>query len=439
MFAFAMPPLPTAAQLLPGQILYAGQGILSSSGRFLLAMQTDGNLVLYDLGNGNVAYWASNTSGSGANALAMQGDGNLVVSRNGVAVWSASAGNHIPNSHAVLQDDGNFVLYIDDNETNPVWSSATSTSPSFLASIENSISGAVDSLVSTVGDVPGVSWAGEQLRDFASTSVGQWFLRIVASSVTGALVPYVGPQLASIAFAIPGLAKGDTFASAWTQEEIWRIEQTAQILAGSVAQQLSAAALAELQPYLDQLQGLSTQLETSVQQILADAGGTIPMAQNLIGQYVQRYGAQALARFSAEITHARQDITQAAWDAVMHTNSFARDAVPSFTAPSPFDNVTIRAQAARPGKRFDPITGMEITQSPLINPRAVGGLVSKQGAASSSSTAKTVATGAAVAGAAAIGGTAIAAWLTHTAYGVLWSRIWNATGGRVVKDLRKRL
>ena len=55
-------------------------------------MQDDGNFVLYDVNNGPV--WASNTSGNPGSYLAVQEDGNLVVySQDGTALWATNTGN----------------------------------------------------------------------------------------------------------------------------------------------------------------------------------------------------------------------------------------------------------------------------------------------------------------------------------------------------------
>jgi hypothetical protein len=65
--------------ILPaGQELQAGQDLVSSGGQYTLDMQTDGNLVVY--GNGCVIWASGGTAGTGSNDyLAMQGDGNPVI------------------------------------------------------------------------------------------------------------------------------------------------------------------------------------------------------------------------------------------------------------------------------------------------------------------------------------------------------------------------
>jgi hypothetical protein len=48
------------SSLSPGKGLNVGQWLCSTDGRFLLSMQSDGNLVIYQ---GSAAIWASNTGG----------------------------------------------------------------------------------------------------------------------------------------------------------------------------------------------------------------------------------------------------------------------------------------------------------------------------------------------------------------------------------------
>lgn len=75
-------------------------------------MQTDGNLVEYSNGT---ALWASGTGGTGSsNHAIMQTDGNLVVySGNGTALWQSGTGGHSGTGEFTLdlQNDGNLVIY----------------------------------------------------------------------------------------------------------------------------------------------------------------------------------------------------------------------------------------------------------------------------------------------------------------------------------------
>jgi hypothetical protein len=111
------PPAPTGCgALLAGQALVAGTGqstVSSCSGQYTLAMQGDGNLVLYHNGVGPV--WASGTSGQVAVTAVMQGDGNLVVNRGfgdytPDVIWATNTYGQ-PGSVLRVQDDGNLVVY----------------------------------------------------------------------------------------------------------------------------------------------------------------------------------------------------------------------------------------------------------------------------------------------------------------------------------------
>jgi len=104
--------------LTSGSTLPAGSSLQSADGRFVVAMQDDGNLVLYAEGR---AVWSNGFAGlppgSFAGWLAMQTDGNLVQyapqGRNPttqVAWWNTRTHGN-PGARAVIQNDGNFVVY----------------------------------------------------------------------------------------------------------------------------------------------------------------------------------------------------------------------------------------------------------------------------------------------------------------------------------------
>jgi len=93
-----------ANHLNNGQQMHSNQYILSDDGRFVLLMQTDGNLVEYTASG---SLWASNTAGHPGAYLGMQSDGNVVIySSSGTALWSTG-----PKGIQVLkiQTDGNLV------------------------------------------------------------------------------------------------------------------------------------------------------------------------------------------------------------------------------------------------------------------------------------------------------------------------------------------
>lgn len=63
----------------PGEIPTGG-ALRSPHGRYLLVMQYDSNLVLYDLVKNRLPLWATNTSGHGVNCFAvMESNGNFVL------------------------------------------------------------------------------------------------------------------------------------------------------------------------------------------------------------------------------------------------------------------------------------------------------------------------------------------------------------------------
>ncbi|MGH8081733.1 MAG: S8 family serine peptidase [Lysobacter sp.] len=100
---------PTACgRLLPGEGLNNETSLFSCDGRFQLAMQGDGNLVLYASSG---AWWSSVTGGIGPSSAILQGDGNFVVYTGGfTATWSsATSGQSV--SQLLVQDDGNVVIY----------------------------------------------------------------------------------------------------------------------------------------------------------------------------------------------------------------------------------------------------------------------------------------------------------------------------------------
>jgi hypothetical protein len=116
---------PTAwcGSLRPGEALLAGDKLWSCDKRFYLTMQTDGNLVLYQSQNGlTTALWSSGTWLSTGNVAMMQDDGNFVLyDATRTPIWSSSTWGW-QNSYLAVQDDGNLVIY---NGTIPLWASQT--------------------------------------------------------------------------------------------------------------------------------------------------------------------------------------------------------------------------------------------------------------------------------------------------------------------------
>jgi hypothetical protein len=107
-------------RMAAGQGLTVGQTLRSCDGRFQLAMQFDGNLVLYQ---GGSALWSSNTYTSTGYAAVMQNDGNFVLYDVNQRALFASGTWGRPGSTLALQNDGNLVVY--DSGSRPLWASNT--------------------------------------------------------------------------------------------------------------------------------------------------------------------------------------------------------------------------------------------------------------------------------------------------------------------------
>ena len=116
-------PMAVACGLNPGERLGAGHSLGSCDGRFELAMQTDGNLVVYQRSPFR-ALWSSRTNGRGGEVAVMQADGNLVVyTAGGRPLWSSRTSGH-SGSALAMQNDGNLVVYAP--RSIATWSSGTS-------------------------------------------------------------------------------------------------------------------------------------------------------------------------------------------------------------------------------------------------------------------------------------------------------------------------
>ncbi|NUO74431.1 MAG: hypothetical protein HOQ32_00310 [Lysobacter sp.] len=112
--------VPSCGRLNPRDWRETNGTLTSCDRRYTLAIQGDGNLVLYKQNVG--AIWANHIYGSG-HTLHMQTDGNLTVRNSANQVrWASNTGG---NRGAVLmvQNDGNVVVY--DYQRKPLWSTGT--------------------------------------------------------------------------------------------------------------------------------------------------------------------------------------------------------------------------------------------------------------------------------------------------------------------------
>ena len=113
---------PAQADRLTAKEGLAVGGSLRSPNGFVLALQGDGNLVVYT--QHELPLWASNTAGhTDVWYLQMEPGGNLVLhDQNDLAMWASGTDGH-PGAWAVMQGDGNFVIY--DAANKPLWATNT--------------------------------------------------------------------------------------------------------------------------------------------------------------------------------------------------------------------------------------------------------------------------------------------------------------------------
>lgn len=197
--------------------------------------------------------------------------------------------------------------------------------------LTDAIADGANALVDAAHTIPGVDFLGEQLKDFAGTPVGKLLLTAAAGSLTSGLAHFVGPQLASIAFALPGVLRAEPFDKAWLSEFVSRVKKTAEILGGGAGEAAGKAFSSGVQPALDK--------------IMND-----PATKDLIakGADIQKI---------ADAAGVRADSMQAAIDLVKRAgSSFATKGVPSLDV----NGVPTLPIPQKDGILFDPATGRAI-------------------------------------------------------------------------------
>jgi hypothetical protein len=110
--------------LCQGRTLNPGGRLVSPNGQYHVEMQPDNNFVVYRQGTGTsrTPLWHSNTWNSGANQAIMQDDGNLVVYADTSAKWKSGTSGQTGN-WLRMQDDGNLVVYGSSGTNSPRWAS----------------------------------------------------------------------------------------------------------------------------------------------------------------------------------------------------------------------------------------------------------------------------------------------------------------------------
>jgi len=104
-----------------GDELGLGQSL--QSGAYTLTLQNDGNLVLSEPGG---VVWATNTHEQGVNRAVLQQDGNFVLYKaDGAGAWSTRTNGKGEVARLILQPDRNLVMYGADGSA--MWSSGTMT------------------------------------------------------------------------------------------------------------------------------------------------------------------------------------------------------------------------------------------------------------------------------------------------------------------------
>jgi endonuclease/exonuclease/phosphatase family metal-dependent hydrolase len=116
-------------RLTAGHTLEQGHYIRSANGQYKLIVHENGDLVLLNIAGQTL--WHTNTPGSGATVLAMQGDGNLVLYRDGSPVWDTDTATYstaiYPALALIVKDDGNVALETSANT--PIWQTKYATPP----------------------------------------------------------------------------------------------------------------------------------------------------------------------------------------------------------------------------------------------------------------------------------------------------------------------
>jgi hypothetical protein len=109
----AAAPIPSASDnLVGGEYLFPGQGLVAAGCFYHLEMQGDGNLVTYG-GGSSSAIWSAGTQNRGGYAVLQGNDGNFVIRNwNDQAVWFTGVTGH-PNAFIRQQLDSNLVEYDD--------------------------------------------------------------------------------------------------------------------------------------------------------------------------------------------------------------------------------------------------------------------------------------------------------------------------------------
>lgn len=187
--------------------------------------------------------------------------------------------------------------------------------------------------------IPGMDWAGDQLKDFAKTGFGEWCLRVVATYGYYVTAPYLGAQLAAVSFALPGVAKAEPFVESWIKETIDRVIKTINILLkmfGTQIPQLGAATSEAFNKWLAE----NPQIQSFVQDMTAQGQAAFGVLRDKLGaelckqikdgiagalesaqqKLLAEYGMPPDFRKLAREAGIREDNAASAYDLLMRTH-----------------------------------------------------------------------------------------------------------------------
>lgn len=333
-------------RLLEGQSLVKGDYIINAPKTAVLVLQKDGNLVLYRVSD-KAALWATNTVGQGCpRATPHRGNFELYKPDNSIAWTSAwDADWKWGNGTLILQEDGDLTVR---SGNQVMWNSYTY---GLRFQSDNKKTGwrplhildVPAGAISAVGHwVPGVDWFGDELKDFANSTGGKIVMTAfttmnfdILSSAIGVFT-IAAPQIASLTFAIPGLARGEPFFQAWLTEFLSRVKQTIEILGADVGAAVGKEMMAQIQPAYDQI-------------TKALGNSTDVLNKMITNLEAQGNGVEQIAKLAG----VRTDVFQSAIDAAKkQVTSFGKRELSTLLG-----DVNVLIQEASDGLLFDPLTG----------------------------------------------------------------------------------
>lgn len=110
-----------ASTLVRGQPLGRGESIYSPNQKARLTHQGDGNLVLYRTSD-NAPLWYTGTVGQSTTHAVQQEDGNFVLYNGSAPLWNAGTWGHA-GAYLEVQNDCNLVVYT--SAGTPIWWTGT--------------------------------------------------------------------------------------------------------------------------------------------------------------------------------------------------------------------------------------------------------------------------------------------------------------------------